>query len=280
MSLDVFRRQLFLVPRESSRLHFVFDFFLFLCLSVFFLWFLILWFSCNITVVGVYIPQKSRTSPDQKSTYDKLEKLLQALSKQRDAIILMGDFNSRLKRNITGYTGRWCIHNRSDEGGERLLEIMRKFGLACSSTYFQPKKRHSNATFMNVQPGKPPSQIDYIFVSQRWASSVRSCATKWGLPMQAYGRKYDHAMVLMKFKGWKVNLEEKEETSKRWKTQKYQKHMTASLRKHLPNLKFQPVLMKSGRDWTNAWQLHRNQYQWQRRSRSTDGTLVRKHCCM
>ena len=90
--------------------------------------------SCNITVVGVYIPQKSRTSPDQKSTYDKLEKLLQALSKQRDAIILMGDFNSGLKRNITGYTGRWCIHNRSDEGGERLLEIMRKFGLACSST--------------------------------------------------------------------------------------------------------------------------------------------------
>ena len=98
--------------------------------------------SCNITVVGVYIPQKSRTSPDQKSTYDKLEKLLQALSKRRDAIILMGDFNSRLKRNITGYTGRWCIHNRSDEGGERLLEIMRKFGLAFSSTYFQPKKRH------------------------------------------------------------------------------------------------------------------------------------------
>ena len=32
--------------------------------------------SCNITVVGVYIPQKSPTSPDQKSTYDKLEKLL------------------------------------------------------------------------------------------------------------------------------------------------------------------------------------------------------------
>ena len=111
--------------------------------------------SCNITVVGVYIPQKSRTNPDQKSTYDKLEKLLQSLSKQRDAIILMGDFNSRfnsrLKRNITGFTGRWSIHNRCDEGGERLLEIMRKFGLACSSTFFQPRKRHSNATFMNIQ---------------------------------------------------------------------------------------------------------------------------------
>ena len=156
--------------------------------------------SCNITVVGVYIPQKSRKNPDQKSTYDKLETLLQAISKQRDCIILMGDFNSRLKRNITGFTGRWSIHNRCDEGGERLLELMRKFGLVCSSTYFQPRKRHSNATFMNIQPDKPPSQIDHVFVSQRWASSVRSCATKWGLPIQAYGRKYDHAMVQMKFK--------------------------------------------------------------------------------
>ena len=39
--------------------------------------------SCNITVVGVYIPQNSRTNPDQKSTYDKLEKLLQSLGKQQ-----------------------------------------------------------------------------------------------------------------------------------------------------------------------------------------------------
>ena len=156
--------------------------------------------SCNITVVGVYIPQKNRKNPDQKCIYDKLETLLQAISKQRDCIILMGDFNSRLKRNITGFTGRWSIHNVSDEGGDRLLEIMHKFGLVCSSTYFQPKRRHSNATFMNIQPDKPPSQIDHIFVSRRWASSVRSCAVKWGLPIQAYGRKYDHALVEMKFK--------------------------------------------------------------------------------
>ena len=87
-----------------------------------------------------------------------------------------------------------------DEGGDRLVEIMRKFSLRCCSTYFQPPKKHSNATFMNVQPGKPPSQIDYIFVSQRWASSARCCSTKWGLPIAAYGRKYDHALVLMKFK--------------------------------------------------------------------------------
>ena len=156
--------------------------------------------SCNITIIGVYIPQKSRKRPDQKIIYDKLESFLQAISKQRDCIIMLGDFNSRVRRNIGGYTGRWCIHTASDEGGDRLLELMQKFGLRCISTYFQPARRHSNATYLNIQPELPPSQIDYIFVSQRWASSVRSCATKWGLPIQAYGRKYDHALVQIKFK--------------------------------------------------------------------------------
>ena len=67
--------------------------------------------------------------------------------------------------------------------------------------------------------------------------------------MQAYGRKYDHAMVLMKFKlRLKSQPGGKRRDFKALKDTKYQKHMTASLRKHLPNLKFQPVLMKSGRD--------------------------------
>lgn len=53
---------------------------------------------------------------------------------------------------------------------------------------------------MNVQPEKPPSQIDYILVSSRWATSVRSCTNKWGPVIEANGRKYDHALVRMNFK--------------------------------------------------------------------------------
>ena len=63
---------------------------------------------------------------------------------------------------------------------------MNKFELRCVSTYFQPHKTNSNATFINVQPEK--------------ATSARSCEPKWGLPIQIYGRKYDHAMVKMKFR--------------------------------------------------------------------------------
>ena len=53
---------------------------------------------------------------------------------------------------------------------------------------------------MNIQQDKAPSQIDYILVSKRWANSVRRCKTKWGIAIQAYGRKYDHALVYMEFR--------------------------------------------------------------------------------
>ena len=149
--------------------------------------------------MGVYIPRRGRTNPDQNDIYNKLESFLYKIS-HRDCIILLGDFNSRLSRNIPGRIGPWCIHTRRDSGGDRLLSIMNNLSLRCVSTYFQPRRNHCNATFINVQPEKPPSQIDYIIVSSRWATSVRSCSTKWGPAIESYGRKYDHALVRMNFK--------------------------------------------------------------------------------
>ena len=150
--------------------------------------------TCNITVAAVYIPQKQRKNPDQKDIYDELEKFLLTVGK-RDCIILMGDFNSRLARDTEARVGHWCIHKYQDSGGERLLEIMNKTELRCVSTYFQPRKNHSNATYMNKQQGKAPSQIDYVIVSSRWASSVRSSKVTWGIPIMVHGRKFDHGLI-------------------------------------------------------------------------------------
>ena len=153
----------------------------------------------NYFIIGVYVPQRKRRNPNQAQFYDQLESLLEKIPKH-DCVVLMGDFNSRLARNESGYVGRWCIHTRRDSGGDRLLEVMRKFSLRCVSTYFQPKRRHSNATYMNIQPGKAPSQIDYILISSRWATGARNCKTAWGLPIAIHGRKYDHAFLTMSFK--------------------------------------------------------------------------------
>ena len=154
--------------------------------------------SCNILIIGVYIPTKTRKKPDQNAIYDQLDSLL-AKTGKRDCTIMMGDFNSRLKRNINHRVGKWCIHNRTDEGGARLLNIMDTMSMRCVSTYFQPPRKHTNATFMNIQPGKAPSQIDYVFASSRWSYAIRDCKTKWGVSIKSYGRKYDHALIKFEF---------------------------------------------------------------------------------
>ena len=134
---------------------------------------------CNLFVVGAYIPHKTRINPDQNTTYNQLEELLLKVG-PRDCVILLGDFNSRLSRMIDRRVGRWCIHHRRDSGGDRLLEMMNKVSLTCASTYFQPCRKKNNSTFMNIEKGKPPSQIDYILISERWSTAAVDCKTLWG----------------------------------------------------------------------------------------------------
>ena len=102
--------------------------------------------ACNILIVGVYIPQRSRKDPDQKEIYGQLESFLMRTGR-RDCIILMGDFNSRLSRNIDHRVGKWSIHSRTDSGGEQLLQLMNKISMRCVSTYFQPPREKNRATY-------------------------------------------------------------------------------------------------------------------------------------
>ena len=91
--------------------------------------------SGNLFVIGIYIPQRKRANPDQNETYAQLELLLSQIRK-RDCVILLGDFNRRLSRNVDGFVGRWCIHNRRDSGGDQLFQIMKMFSLRCVSTCY------------------------------------------------------------------------------------------------------------------------------------------------
>ena len=125
---------------------------------------------------------------------------------------------------------------------------MKVISLRCVSTYFQPPKNHTNATYINIQPKNPPSQIDYIHVSTRWASSVRCCKTTWGPTIDAHGRKYDHAFV-------RINLHirpKRQRTSKRKDFSALRSTDVALL--HEEHLKAE--LLKSARptDATQKWQ--------------------------
>ena len=150
---------------------------------------------CDLFVIGVYIPHKMRkTSPFAADTMKCLESLLLKVN-TNDCVVLLGDFNCKLGRNIAKLSGKWCVHKTPNTEGQQLLDTMRRLKLTAISTFFQPRRRKTNATYLAKDPAYKPSQIDYILISSRWATSVRNCQVKWGISCQRWGRKYDHGLV-------------------------------------------------------------------------------------
>ena len=64
---------------------------------------------CNIFFITVYIPYKGRQQkPTAQDTIGQLRKLLQSIRKS-DCVVIGGDFNCQLQRNVPGCTGQWCM---------------------------------------------------------------------------------------------------------------------------------------------------------------------------
>ena len=149
---------------------------------------------CNLFVVSVYVPHSGRQAPSASDTLAELEALLSKVH-QHDCVVLLGDFNAKLARHTDKMTGRWCIHRRANPAGDRLLGLMDRLQLCAVSTLHQPRRGSTNATYLSKDPRYGPSQIDYVMVSCRWATSAHKCCVKWGVSCQRWGRRYDHGLV-------------------------------------------------------------------------------------
>jgi exonuclease III len=157
---------------------------------------------CNQFIVSAYIPHKARKqAPFREDTLEELQELLTSEAMKGDCVIVMGDMNSKLARNQRGVTGKYCMHPRADEGGERLAEIMQTHNLFAASTYFCPQKSAplGQATYITKSDKTVVSQIDYMLVSTRWLSSVRSCKVVWAQTVERHIRRFDHGMITAVF---------------------------------------------------------------------------------
>ena len=159
---------------------------------------------CNIFAICVYIPHSNHTNPSRADTLADLNKLLLNIS-PADCIMILGDFNSILPRSHDKLAAKWCVHKSANNhgGGIALLDLMKNNNLVAASILHQPRRGHTNATFMPRDRRYRPRQIDYILCSKRWASSVCSSRVRWGITLQRWGRKFDHGLVECK---WKAKL--------------------------------------------------------------------------
>ena len=76
-------------------------------------------------------------------------------------------------------TDRWCIHGRANPAGDRPLGLMDRLQLCAVSTLHQPRRGSTNATYLSKDPRYGHSQIDYVMVSCRWATSAHKCTIVW-----------------------------------------------------------------------------------------------------
>ena len=159
---------------------------------------------CNLFVLVVTcMPHKGRSCP---STQDTMKQLMDLLSTVRrcDYIILMGDFNYQLRRNVPGYTGKWCMTTRPDNGhGGEMLNLLRKHDLFAADTLpvFKSKKKRwgdvikSNATYLAKDESRRPRKLDYVCVSNTWKSMMIGAKVKWSVSIHRFGQKFDHGLL-------------------------------------------------------------------------------------
>ena len=146
----------------------------------------------NITVIQVYAPTGNAEEAEVEQFYEDLQDLLE-LTPQRDVLFILGDWNVKVVSQETpGVTGKFGLGMRN-EAGQRLIEFCQENALIIANTLFQQHKRR---LYTWTSPdGQHRNQIDYIFCSQRWRSSIQTAKTRPGADCGS-----DHELLITKFR--------------------------------------------------------------------------------
>ena len=121
----------------------------------------------NITIVPVCAPTSNTEEAEVERFYEDLQVPLE-LTPKKDVLLIIGDWNAKVGSQGTGKFG-FGIWN---EARKRLIEFCRENALVVAKTIFQQHKRRRYT--WTSPDGQNQNQIDYIFCSQRWKSSIQS----------------------------------------------------------------------------------------------------------
>ena len=129
----------------------------------------------NITVIQVYASISNAEEAEVERFYEHLQDLLE-LTPKKAVLFIIGDWNAKVGSQETpGVTGK-CGLGMRNEAGRRLIEFCQENALVIANTLFQQHKRR---LYTWTSPdGQHQNQIDYIFCSKRWRSSIQSTKKK------------------------------------------------------------------------------------------------------
>ena len=146
----------------------------------------------NIMVIQFYAFSSNAEEAELEWFYEDLQDILE-LTPPKDVLFIIGDWNAKVgSQEILGVTGKFGL-GVQNEAGQRLIEFCQENALVIANTLFQQHKRR---LYTWTSPdGQYRNQIDYIFCSQRWRSSIQSAKTRLGADCGS-----DHELLTAKFR--------------------------------------------------------------------------------
>ena len=146
----------------------------------------------NITVIQGYAPTTNAEESKVERFYEDLQDLIE-LTTKKDILFIIEDWNAKAgNQEIPSVTGKFSpgIQN---EAGQRLTESCQENALVVANTLFQQHKRR---LYTWTSPdGQYQNEVDYIFCSWRWRSSIQSAKTRQGADCGS-----DHELLIAKFR--------------------------------------------------------------------------------
>jgi len=133
-----------------------------------------------MTIVSVYSPTNGSTDKAKEGFYLRLQEWMRTnLSMEyRNCLIVCGDFNARIGGNedgrFNGCCGRFNMNGKTNDNGERLLELCLDAELVVANTIKLPRVKKNHGTWFH-EPSKKWFTIDHILVSKNFRKRIIEC---------------------------------------------------------------------------------------------------------
>uniref|UniRef100_A0A452GGJ1 Endonuclease/exonuclease/phosphatase domain-containing protein n=1 Tax=Gopherus agassizii TaxID=38772 RepID=A0A452GGJ1_9SAUR len=148
----------------------------------------------KMNVVQCYAPTNDSEEEDKDYFYNRLQKILEILP-DKDIIILMGDFNTKIGPDNTGYEQVMGTHalGEMSENGERFVDLCALNNLVIGGSIF-PHKRIHKSTWVSPA-GMTENQIDHVCISKKFRRSLQDVRVRRGADAAS-----DHHLVVARLK--------------------------------------------------------------------------------
>ena len=146
----------------------------------------------KLIIIQIYAPAEDHNEESKESYYEQLQCICQKIPKY-DLLIVMGDFNAKIRNDNKGYEDILGIHGIGvlNDNGQRLIDFCQLNDLVIGGSLFQHKDIHK--TTWTASNGLIKNQIDHFCIKRKFRRSLLDVRAYRGADINS-----DHQLCIVK----------------------------------------------------------------------------------